>query len=141
ASLLLAAPPVTVLTYQRLVLAAAPPVAPANPAATAAAAPPAEDWRNRFDAVYRLKPGQPIVRVAPPFIAERARCLEEVDRQHLFDFKQGMSVFDFEGNQASFNRWTMERPTLENVLRFVAGVPRYKMRIDEFDRMRPLEGD
>jgi hypothetical protein len=59
----------------------------------------------------------------------------------MFDMSHGICVFQFEDGRAEWNHWTAEKPTIEALLRCCAGVPRYKLEMDEFDRMEELEGD
>jgi RNA polymerase sigma factor (sigma-70 family) len=121
------------------------PPRPATTTVAAVAAPAAvDDWRARFDAVYRLGEREALRNVPRPFIAERQRYFVERDPsllRMLGRVDEGMFVFTFEGGRADWNRSTREDPTVGNVLRFVCGVPRYKLVMPEFDRMRALDGD
>jgi RNA polymerase sigma factor (sigma-70 family) len=155
AVVLLAAAPAAVVTYHRLAprqtaearqTTPTPAAAPVKlTAATAPApetpAPAADDWRARFNATYLPRPGEPVRCVRPPFIPERDRYMREMDPRGTMDMTNGMSVFRADRGRVDWTRWTLQPATLENVLRFCAGVPRYKLVLDDFDRMRPLEGD
>jgi len=152
AALLLTATPVAVVTYHWLTKPPAP--AHAKPIVLAAAtsqpaplpatvpAPARSDWRTRFDALYRLDDGQSLKRIPLPFIPERQRYIDQLKLGGMFDITGGISVFEFDGDRAHWNRWTAQHPaTIESLLRFCANVPKYKLVMDEFDRMTPLEGD
>jgi hypothetical protein len=116
--------------------------APVSPPASAPAAAAPTDWRARFDAVYRLDDGQILKRIPPPFIPERARYFDQRNLSTMFDMRGGICVFQVEDGRAEWNRWTGHQPpTVETLLRFCADVPRYKLQMDEFDRMEALEGD
>jgi RNA polymerase sigma factor (sigma-70 family) len=148
AALLLTAAPAAVVTYRWIIKDPPPPVARTAPViATAAAPAPAPstapiDWRARFDAVYRLDEGQVLKRIPPPFIPERTRYFDQRNLSQMFDMRGGICVFEVEGGQAEWNRWTGHQPaTIETLLKFCAGVPTYKLEMDEFDRMEALEGD
>lgn len=104
--------------------------------------PPA-DWRTRFEKAYSLAPGQSLKFMPAPFIPERQFALDQADPQRNFiDRNQrGMVVFRSDGQQVSWNRWSGEKPTIENVLRFVAGIPRYHQQIEEPAAIGLLVGD
>ena len=152
AIVLLTAAPAAVVTYRWVVAAQRPPVTRAapvvKPTAVAATAGPASkpataptDWRARFDAVYHLADSQIAKRIPRPFIPERGRYLDSRNLSGMFDMNVGISVFQFDAGKAEWNHWTAEKPTIEALLRCCAGVPRYKLEMDEFDRMETLEGD
>jgi RNA polymerase sigma factor (sigma-70 family) len=152
AIVLLTAAPAAVVTYRWITVPAAPtsvaqatplkptPIAAAAPASAPLATAPA-DWRARFDTIYRLDDGQILKRIPRPFIPERTRYLDQRNLSGMFDMSQGICVFQFEDGRAEWNHWTAEQPTIEALLRCCAGVPRYKLEMDEFDRMEALEGD
>lgn len=152
AIVLLTVAPAAVLTYRWITLPTVPapiaqaapvkptPIAAAMPASAPAATAPA-DWRSRFDAVYRLDDGQILKRIGRPFIPERIRYLDRRNLSGMFDMSHGICVFQFEDGRAEWNHWTAEKPTIEALLRCCAGVPRYKLEMDEFDRMEEFEGD
>ena len=108
----------------------------------AAPTPPA-DWHARFEKAYALAPGQSLKFMPAPFIPERQFILDQADPQRNFiDRNQrGMVVFFDDGKQVFWNRWSGEKPTIENVLRFVAGIPRYHQQIEEPAGMGLLVGD
>lgn len=145
--------PAAVVTYkfataepQKLAQAAPTPkpsAAPLTPVTTAAATAPAApvDWRVRFAQVYHLDQDQTLARIAPPYIPERQRYLSDKRLSNMFDFRTGICVFQWENGQAEWNHWSGQPPTVENVLRIVAGLPRYRIQMDDFDRMRTIEGD
>jgi RNA polymerase sigma factor (sigma-70 family) len=146
AVVLLTAAPAAVVTY-RWVVNDPPQVVRVEPVRTIAApAPPAAtapiDWRARFDAIYRLDDGQVLKRIPPPFIPERTRYFDQRNLSKMFDMDGGICVFEFADGRAGWNRWTGHQPaTIETLMRFCAGVPSYKLEMDEFDRMETLEGD
>jgi RNA polymerase sigma factor (sigma-70 family) len=148
AALLIAAAPAAVVTYRWISRSPAPrpPLAPAVAVVTqpvALATMPSGDWRSRFDAVYRLDDGQTLKRIAPPYIPERTQYFDQQKLSAMFDMSGGICVFQVEEDgRAQWNRWTGHKPpTIEELLKFVAGVPRYKLEMDEFERMAALEGD
>ncbi len=103
--------------------------------------PPA-DWRTRFDQVYALAPGQVIKLVAPPYIPERVYALDQSDPQrNLTDRSRGLYIFQWDGTNAFWNRWTLSNPTISTIIRFVAKVPRYHFQMDDIDAMRQIPGD
>jgi RNA polymerase sigma factor (sigma-70 family) len=99
------------------------------------------DWRARFAEAYHLDDGEVLKRVAPPFIPERGRYLKDRQIDQFGDMRTGISVFQGENGQADWNQWTGQPPTVENILRTCAHLPRYKLQMDDFDRMRTVEGD
>ena len=99
------------------------------------------DWRARFAAVYHLDDGQVLKLVSPPFIPERSRHLKDRKLDQFGDMRNGTTVFEWQDGEANWNHWTGQPATVVNVLRACAGVPSYKLQMEEFDRMRRVEGD
>jgi hypothetical protein len=120
---------------------ARPATAPVVPVASAPAPAAAADWRARFEAAYRLERGQVVKRVAPPYIPERKRYFDDIDFFRMYGILDGVFVFHDEDGKVEWNRSTRSAATIGNLLRRVAGVPSYKLQMDEFDRMRTLDGD
>jgi hypothetical protein len=116
---------------------------PATNSATtqATTAPLSEDWRARFAAVYRLDDGQVLKLIAPPFIPERNRYFADHQINQFGNMQNGISVFRWGGGEVEWNRWSGGPRTVENVLCFCAQIPRYKIEMEEFDRMRRIDGD
>lgn len=140
--------PTAVVTYRAMtaqlppVIAHVPPAQLPAPAATQpATVPTMTDWRSRFAQVYHLDEGQVLKRISPPFIPERQRYFVANNMNQWGNMQTGISVFQWDKNQADWNRWTGENPTVENILRTCARLPRYKIQMEDFDRMRTLEGD
>ncbi|HEV8607487.1 MAG TPA: sigma-70 family RNA polymerase sigma factor [Tepidisphaeraceae bacterium] len=104
---------------------------------------PSPDWRTRFDKAYALADGQALKFVSAPFPPERQYALDGVDPQrNLIDRNQrGMAVFMFDGKQVAWNRWTGQKPSIANILRFVVGIPRYHFQLDDADSQRLFVGD
>ena len=134
----------TAIVLNKMTVAESPkttsvPVVPV--AAPALPAPPA-DWQSRFDKAYALAPGQVMKFIAAPYPPERAYALNQADPQgNMIDRKRGMLVFQFIDGHVIWNRWSGEKPTVSNIIRFVAGVPRYHFQLDDQIAMRLIVGD
>jgi hypothetical protein len=109
--------------------------------APAPTSPPA-DWQSRFDQAYSLAPGQVLKLVPMPYLPERQYALDRADPQHnLMDRNRGTYVFMWNGANAAFARWSLEKPSVSHIIRFVAGVPRYHFQLDDQIAMRLIVGD
>ena len=62
--------------------------------------------------------------VPAPYPPEREYALNQSDPQgNMIDRKRGIIVFRFSGGHASWNRWIGQKPSVSNIISFVAGVP------------------
>src|SRR5213075_428806 len=115
---------------------------PLVPLTAPALPPPPADWQSRFDKAYSLAPGEVIRLVSAPYLPEREYALKQVDPQgNMINGKRGMLVFHFSGGHAGWNRWSAEKPSVSNIIRFVAGVPRYHFQLDDQIALRLIVGD
>lgn len=113
-----------------------------NPAPPQPQAPDDPQWEERFHAAYRLADGQNIKLMPPPHIPQRAALLDKVDpKRQYIDRKRGMLTFKFENGLDEWQSWTLGEPTIDTVLRHALKIPRYRVEMDDFDRMRQLPGD
>ena len=103
---------------------------------------PPVNWRNNFNDTYSIPPGQFLKFIAPPYIPERAIALDVADPQHnLTERTKGLYMFEWTGVDAVFSRWTLEKPTIANIFRFILSMPRYRFQMDDADALRVIEGD
>ncbi|MFA6240128.1 MAG: carboxypeptidase regulatory-like domain-containing protein [Candidatus Hydrogenedentales bacterium] len=65
------------------------------PSPSAEAPPSSQDWREAFDAVYRLNDGEIVRRVPPPFIPERLEYYRFTDRSQAEAIPSGPDFFHF----------------------------------------------
>jgi RNA polymerase sigma factor (sigma-70 family) len=98
-----------------------------------------DDWRKRFDALYRLDDGQVLKRVAPPYIAERERFLRSVDPQRRYAVSNAGYRFGWNGSIDSM-AGPMQAPTLESVLSYALDIPAHQVDLGAVRGMR-LSGD
>ena len=144
-AILVGTPAAIVATHRALAPAAmamAADPAPAKPANTKADAPAGDDWHARFNAAYAPGADESLRRIPRPFSAERKQYMAEVNRGGGITMPDsGIFVFRSDRGQVSWNRWTAQEGTVGNVLRFVCQVPSYRLVLDEFDRMRRIDGD
>jgi len=104
---------------------------------------PPPDWRTRFDKAYALADGEVLKFISAPYIPERDYAIDEANPQgNMMDRRRGILVFEFRDNAPHFTRWTVQKPSVANILRVVIGIPRYHFQIDDVPQtMGLLVGD
>jgi hypothetical protein len=111
-----------------------------EPGNDAPAPPPG--WRERFDAVYRLRDAEVIKLVPPPFIPERAiyyrHELTKNPQASLAPVQQFMFWWD---GRARYWSLSSGKGTVASAVSVCGGLERYDMEIDAGLAVRPLEGD
>jgi RNA polymerase sigma factor (sigma-70 family) len=117
-------------------VAQAPAVAPARPQAAAPA-----DWRTKFDALYRLDPGEVVRRIAPPFIDERERFFDEIDPRRQRVVSRAGYSFTWEGTALGGMAGPMQTQTLRSVVTYVLGVPAHSVELSKTAWTMQLSGD
>lgn len=99
-----------------------------------------DDWRKRFDAVYRLENGEVVKRVAPPFIPEREDFLSAMDPQRRTVVSNAGYRFGWNGSLKNV-AGPMQAQTLGSTLIYVLRVPGYRVEISGTARGMRVSGD
>jgi len=92
----------------------------------------AEPWRQRFEAVYKLRDGEILRRAARPFIPERDEFYRREYRSSTGKTgpKNAPDYFVFRQDEQGLHEWAMGygsgNPKLEDVLRTALGLKRYQ---------------
>jgi len=103
---------------------------------------PPVNWRTPFNQTYEIPKGQFLKFVAPPYIPQRAFAIDQADPQHnIMDRNKGVYMFEWTGLDATFSRWTLDKPTIATIFRFILSMPRYRFQMDDADALRVIEGD
>jgi RNA polymerase sigma factor (sigma-70 family) len=103
---------------------------------------PPVNWRTPFNQTYAIPPGQFLKFVAPPYIPERAIAIDQADPQrNMMDRTKGVYMFEWNGIDTFFSRWTLDKPTIATIFRFILSIPRYRYQMDDADALRVIEGD
>ncbi len=87
-----------------------------------------DDWRARFDAVYRLDEGEVVKRIAPPFIPERMDYYRAADRHQAEAIPRGPDVMHFKWNNGLEQRGSIfgADMTIERLLNHVLDLYTYE---------------
>jgi RNA polymerase sigma factor (sigma-70 family) len=99
-----------------------------------------DDWRKRFEAVYRLEDGEVLKRVAPPFIPEREDFLSAMDPQRRFVVSNAGYRFGWNGSLHDV-AGPMQAQTLGSTQVYALRVPGYRVELAGAARGMRLSGD
>jgi hypothetical protein len=105
-----------------------------------------DDWRDKFNDVYKMEEGEALKRIAPPFIPERKTYYLKEEREQAKLIAEPPTYFTFRWTGSSFQKWgygfsDSAGMTIRGVLQQVLGLQAYEYQIRQDASAFRLKGD